>query len=570
MNRIYCLIILFLACALSSNAQYIRYTVQLKDKKGSAFSLSQPTAFLSAKSIQRRARQNIPLDSTDLPVSKIYLDSLSRISGVTIINTSRWLNNVLVEAPDSAAVVKINSFPFVFNLTPVSLHPGMPHGPPIFKNIGGEKPAIALTATNSFRVYASDAVLEDTINYGTNYPQVHIHEGEYLHKRGFRGQDITIAILDAGFRSYQSNPAFDSLRAGNQILGEYDFVNNEFEVNTDDAHGANCLSIMASNIPGHIVGTAPKANYYLFKSEDVYSEKPIEEQYWAVAAERADSAGADMISSSLGYSNFDDTLLSLTYSKRDGKTSPITIAANMAFKKGMIVTCSSGNSGEIPTDYKYVMCPADGDDVLAIGSVDVSGIISPFSSGGPNGAGKLKPNVVSVGSNTVFANIHGTVSTGSGTSYSNPNLAGLIACLWQAFTDMSNADIIDAVQRSADKFGNPNQRYGYGIPNMRIAYQLLEAKRKQRASLDIKNTFITAYPVPFRQSFTLYVKAPATGNAMIRILDINGKLVQVRSVQLHLGSYYNIHMNPAISSSGIYYLQYDDGKNRAILKLVRL
>jgi serine protease AprX len=568
MNSIYYLVLFSLLGAGSANAQYTRYTVQLKDKKGGAYSLSQPSAFLSARSIQRRTRQHILIDSTDLPVSRIYLDSISNINGVKIIFTSKWLNNVLVETTDSVAIEKIKSFPFVFHLTPVALK-GRQTG--ISKNIEGEKIAVAVAPIiNSFRTFNNNVLQEDSINYGANYLQVHIHEGEYLHKLGYRGQGITIAILDAGFRNYKENPAFDSLRQNNQISGEYDFVHNETSVDEDDSHGANCLSIMSANIPGQMVGTAPQANYYLFKSEDVASEKPVEEEYWVVAAERADSAGVDMISSSLGYSNFDDPALNLVYAQRDGKTAPITIAANMAVKKGMIVTISSGNSGTLNTDFKYVVCPADGNDVEAVGAVNTSGTIAPFSSGGPNGGGKLKPNIVSVGWNTVFVNINGTVSTGSGTSYSNPNIAGLIACLWQAFSDFTNREITDAVERSSDRYSHPDQRYGYGIPNMRIAYQLLEVKRKEKLNAILKKSWITAYPVPFRQSFNVYLKAPATGMASIRIVDAGGKLVQLKTVPVQQDGYYTIYMAPAISDSGIYYLQYSDGKNKAILQLVRL
>ena len=569
MKRFYFVILLCIAFAARSNAQYIRYAVQLKDKKGTAYSISQPSAFLSARSIQRRTRQNIPIDSADLPVSQVYLDSISMISGVRIMYTSKWLNNVLVEIPDSASLAKINSFPFVFHLTPVAITPPIHGQPAISKNIEEERPVLAgASAANVFRMFSGNAMLDDTINYGANYPQVHIHEGEYLHKLGFRGQGMTIAILDGGFRNYLTNPAFDSLRANNQILGEYDFVNNKTSVNEEHPHGANCFSILASNMPGQIIGTASKANYYLFKSEDVNSEKPIEEQFWVAAAERADSAGADMISSSLGYSNFDDTTLNLNYAQRDGKTAPVTIGANMAVKKGMIVTCSSGNSGGLNSDFKYVLCPADGDNVLAIGAVNASGTIAPFSSGGPNGAGKLKPNIVSVGWQTVYVNTYGVVSTGSGTSYSNPNIAGLIACLWQAFREFSNTDIMDAVQRSADRYSNPDEHYGYGIPNMRIAYQILETKRKEKLNAILKDSWITAYPVPFNQSFNVYLKAPLTGMAKIRIMDAAGKLIEIKSLQIQQGGYYNIYMAPAVTPSAIYYLQYNDGKNKSTLKLV--
>ncbi len=569
MNGIFYLIILVFGCTVSSSAQQIRFTVQFKDKQGSAYSVNQPAAFLSERSIQRRIKQNIPIDSTDLPVSRVYLDSLKKISGVKIINTSKWLNNALIEVADSALLQQLEPIHFINHLEAVGYRKLPDNKTAINKNIGKEK-QVADAPKSSPWIFSSNQMLDDAAEYGLNYPQVHIHEGEYLHKKGFRGQGIIIAMIDAGFMAYKTNHAFDSLRANNQIQAEHDFVNDEDDVNNDDLHGANCLSILAANLPGQMLGTAPKASYYLFKTEDTHAEKPEEEQYWAVAAERADSAGADMISSSLGYSNFDDTTLNLTYIKRDGRTAPITIAANMAFNKGMIVCSSSGNSGTLTNDFKYVMCPADGDHVMAVGSVGTDGIIAPSSSGGPNGAGKLKPNIVSVGYNAVYVNIFGNISTGSGTSYSNPNVAGLIACLWQAFSEFSNAEIMDAVEKSASRYNNPDMRYGYGIPNMRIAYQLLDAKRNTRDNLSKKNTFINVYPVPFRQSFNIFLKAPATGSANLRVLDEKGSLLQLMPVQLQKNLYYTFTMSPAVSSSGIYYLQYDDGQNKTTVKLMHL
>lgn len=559
----------FLWCFVTSavQAQSVRFTVQLADKRQTTYSLTNPGEYLSARAIARRTRQNIDIDSTDLPVCRAYVDSIANIPGVTVISTSKWLNNVLVEAPDTSTINQMHQFHFVRRLTPVGFRM-KPASAPRAVKISSNKPMH--DAAGRRLGSAANLMLADSLDYGANFPQVHIHEGEYLHNLGYRGAGIVIAVLDGGFYNYQANRAFDSLRANGQILGEYDFVDNEVDVNSDGAHGANCLSIIAANLPGEMIGTAPKASFYLLRSEELAHERPIEEQNWVVAAEYADSAGADMISSSLGYSSFDDTSLSLTYAMRDGRSSPVTMGANMAFRKGMIITCSSGNSGLLTTDYRFVMCPADGDDVLAIGATSTDGQIAPFSSGGPNGAGKLKPNVVSVGANTVFTNPSGVVSTGTGTSYSNPNLAGLIACLWQAFPEFTNRDIFDAVQRSGSRFLNPDERYGYGLPNMRIAYQLLDAKRKQRANLDQKRSFISAYPVPFLQSFTAFLRAPATANASLRILDAGGRLLESKAIQVQENQFYSVTMSPHIVASGTYYLQYDDGRNRSMIRLLRL
>ncbi len=566
MAKLFLLFIIFSGTVFVASAQTTRYTVYLKDKQGTSFHLSQPSSFLSAKSIQRRAKQNIAIDSTDLPVSQSYRDSLAAVPGVSIQHTSKWLNNILVELSDPAALNKINSFPFVVYTDAVAVK--KPAAPAIQKNNSEEK-VLDNAPANAASLYLETPV-QDSLSYGQSFSQIHLHEGEFLHKMGFRGQGMDIAIIDAGFFAYQTNPALDSVRMNNQVRMEYDFVNKETSVNEDNAHGANCFTILAANTPGMIVGSAPKANYYLFKTEETASEKPIEEEFWIFAAERADSAGADMISSSLGYSDFDDATQNITYTQRDGNTAPITIAADLAAKKGMIVMNSAGNSGQLTTDLKYMMCPADGDSVVAVGSVNRNGIISAFSSWGPNGKGKMKPNIVSMGEGTVLANRFGNPVKGNGTSYSNPNIAGLIACLWQAFPDLSNMDIINAVQKSADKYNSPDNRYGFGIPNMRIAFNFLELKRQEKLSLFLKDSWIRAYPVPFLQSFNVFVKAPNTGTASLRILDLSGKIVQTKTMSVQKDSYYNIMMSPPVSVSGIYFLQYKDEKNRTTLKLMKL
>jgi subtilisin family serine protease len=378
-------------------------------------------------------------------------------------------------------------------------------------------------------------------------------------------------VLDGGFNSYKSNPALDSVRNNHQVLGEYDFVKKETSVDEDNVHGANCFSIMAANRPGYIVGTAPKASYWLFRTEDVGSEKPVEEFNWVEAAERADSLGADMISSSLGYVNFDNAVYNHTLEDRDGNTSLITNGADMAVKKGMIVVNAAGNSGNASDDTKYVMCPADGDSVFTIGAVDNTGNIGGFSSWGPNAAGKLKPNVVSVGASAVYANTAGDPATGSGTSYATPNMAGLVACLWQAFYEFSNMDIIDAVQKSADKYNSPDERYGYGIPNFRVAYSILDAKRTAKTNAILNGKWIVAFPVPYRQSFTVMLKAPSSGMANLRVFDATGNMLLEKSMLVNQGSNYTIPMN--LSSKhhrGVFYLQYADGSNATTLKLISL
>lgn len=562
MRKVYLLSLFLLLSAAASFAQSIRLTVKLKYKKATGYSLSQPSAFLSEKAIERRTKQNLLIDSTDLPVNRPYLDSIRNIPGVSILSSSKWLNQVLVETENADAINAINSLTFVAHTRAVAKRNRKRNEvqlASIYEEKSSSTPSIAT------------AVTADTINYGSNYQQVHIHEGEFLHNNGFRGQGMTVAILDAGFFKYTTNPAFDSVRINGQVLGAYDFVNDETSVDEDNVHGANCFSIMAANRPGQIVGTAPGASYWLLRTEDASSERPIEEHNWIEAAEWADSAGVDMISSSLGYTNFDDPSYNHSYAQRDGNSVLITIAADMAAKKGILVMNSAGNSGNNSDDTRFIMCPADGDSVFTVGAVNNSGVIGGFSSWGPNSAGKVKPNIVSVGAGAIYANINGDPVAGNGTSYSNPNIAGLVACLWQAFSEFTNMEIIDAVQKSADRYLNPDDRYGYGIPNFREAYTILLNKREERTNSILKGKWITAFPIPFSQLFTLFIKAPSTGTANIRILDITGRLILEKNMSVQQGMYYNFRMAPpGTQRYGTYFLQYFDGKNKSVLKLMSL
>lgn len=474
MRRYFTLILLVTLTAVTAKAQYTRHIVQFTDKKGTQGAIANPSAYLSAKAIARRTIQNIAIDSTDLPISKAYIDSIASVPNVTILNRSKWLNQILIRTSDAAALAKINSFPFVKSRTGVA---------PRININGREMQSKKLDEGSELEVPLSTTRVQGTqdiqLDYGGTTNQIKIHKGEFLHNLGFTGGAITFAILDGGFLAYKTNPALDSVRLQGRILGEWDYVANEASVNEDNNHGANCFTIIAANKPGLIVGSSPHSKFWLLRTEDVSSEYIVEEQNWAAAAEFADSTGVDMISCSLGYYDFDDPAFDHSYAQRDGNTSMVTKAADLAAHKGMMVMNSAGNSGALNNEDKYVSCPADGDSVVAVGAVTTAGVIASFSSWGPNGAGKLKPNIVSVGQNTVYANTSGVVVAGNGTSYSNPNIAGLIACFWQAFPEFNNMQLLDLVQRSADRFANPDMRYGYGIPDFRKAFVLA---LQQRAS----------------------------------------------------------------------------------------
>jgi len=354
-------------------------------------------------------------------------------------------------------------------------------------------------------------------------------------------------------------------------LGTYDYVNGKQSVNEENDHGAFCLSIIAANEPGKMVGSAPKAKFWLFKTEDVNSEYPVEEQNWIAAAEFADSAGADIISTSLGYGYFDDSSFNHSYSERDGHTTMITRAANFAVAKGMIVTASAGNTGEAIDESKYVDSPADADSVLTVGATDANGDIAVFSSWGPNASGSTKPNVVSVGEGTAIAALNGNPIMGNGTSFSNPNMAGLVACLWQAFPEFNNHDILGAVQQSADRYSHPDDRYGYGIPDFTRAYTLLENKRNFLHYITIMgDQWISVYPVPFTNNFTVVFKPAVSGKADLQLLDVTGRILETKSIAVTANVFSYMQFDHSyFLRKGIYFIHYDDHNQKKTLKVIR-
>jgi hypothetical protein len=529
---------------IQAQAQYPKLIVQLTDKANNTFALSNASQFLSPRAIQRRTRHNIPIDSADLPVTPLYIDNIRATGNVTILSTSKWLNQVLIQTTDQNALNKIRSLPFIKSLQGIGYR--------INNNVEYEKfkeevkPLVQTSANSQLRIAA------DYYNYGNSYNQVHIHEGEFLHNKGYRGENIQIAVMDAGFLQYKTITAFDSIRMNGQVLGERDFVAYDNTVNEDDSHGMYCLSILSANWPGRMVGTAPKSNYWLIRTENAAGEYPIEEHNWVVGAEFADSTGSDMISSSLGYSDFDDPSFNHSYNDFYKNSTMVTRGATIAAKKGMIVMNSAGNEGG--NNWKYIIFPSDADSVCAVGAVDASGNIASFSSYGY--PGKVKPNIVSVGAGTVIAGLNNQAQRGNGTSFSNPNIAGLVACLWQAFPNFNNTKILDAVYKSSNRYNNPDNRFGFGIPNLKRAYQLL--KKDQNTAL-YGNETLFATPNPFTVQIDVTFIGQSTGNAKLDLLNASGQVVATQSFSIEKEEIYSYSFsNLNTLAGGVYKVRYTD------------
>ena len=454
---------------VSSHAQFTRYFVKLKDKGGSPYSLSNPLAYLSQRAIDRRTKYGNALDSSDLPVTPSYITQIKNVPNVTVLNISKWLNAIAIQTSDPNAITAINGFSFVRSSSGIASRTENPSRADQ-RDSKFESEFILLNNSN----LQTEQLTGDYYNYGDkSYNEIHLHNGEFLHNIGLRGQGMQIAMLDNGFNNYTSSAlhAFDSANANKQILGTWDFVAHEQNVANDGTHGMSCFSTIVANIPGQFVGKAPKANFWLYQTEDNASEYPIEELNWTCGAEKADSSGADVISSSLGYTTFNNASLNHTYADMNGNTTMAAIAADLAVKKGMLVFIAIGNSG---TDsWHYLGTPADGDSVIAVGAVNSNGVVGNFSSYGPSSDGQVKPDVASTGVAAMVQTSGGAIGTSNGTSFACPNMAGLGTCLWQGFPELNNMKIRTALWMSGNKATAPDDRVGYGIPDMKKAVMFL-------------------------------------------------------------------------------------------------
>ena len=444
-----------------AEAQFTRYVVKLKNKGGTPFSFSAPTAYLSQKAINRRTKYGIALDSTDLPVTPIYVSQIGAITNVTVLNVSKWHNSVAIQTSDPNAITTINALSFVQSVSPIAAR---------VQNTSNQKFNVTEQAYNPSQ--RSTQITTDFFNYGMgSLNEINLHKGQFLHNIGLRGQGMVIAMLDGGFFNYNTLDAMDSIIVNNQVLDTWDFYSKNATVSDDHWHGMQCLSTIAANIPGQFIGKAPKANFMLYRTEDVSSEYPIEEFNMVCGMERADSAGADLISASIGYFEFDDAVFNHSYADMNGNTTISAVGADLAVKKGILFVSAAGNEGG--RSWHYILTPADGDSVLAVAAVHINGNVAGFSSYGPSSDGQVKPDVASIGDDALVQTTFNSIGIGDGTSFACPNMAGLSAILWQGFPEVNNMRIVKALRESGSIASAPNDRIGYGIPDLKIAFGTL-------------------------------------------------------------------------------------------------
>jgi subtilisin family serine protease len=440
--------LLSIAGVLSASDSYY-FRLYLRDKGPNDFALHEPERFLSTAAVERRMLREVFVDGTDFPVSQAYLDEL-RAAGAVPVVTSKWMKTVVVECADSTDVEQLTAMPFVDSLRCVwRCKDGM----------GTANPC----ADDTARFISAGAPLEDA--YGNARKQIEMLNGARIHEAGYRGKDMRIAVIDAGFENVDRIDAFASLK----LVGTHNIVFPERSVFCEDNHGTKALSCLAADLHGVMRGAAPEASYLLIKSEDTRGEFPIEEDYWAAAVEYADSVGVDVISSSLGYFRFDSLPDYYTTEDTDGQTAFVTKVAGIAAAKGMLVVVSAGNEGN--GTWSKITFPADAQDVLAVGSITSDREKSFFSSVGMTADYRIKPDVVALGTSVCVINSSGQTQFTNGTSFSAPTVAGMAACLWQAFPLLKNKELIELIKASSSQCQNPDVQLGYGIPDIFNAYQ---------------------------------------------------------------------------------------------------
>lgn len=507
------------------------YWYYFTDKNDNGHNTGQPETFLSQRSIDRRGWQALPVDEADLPVTPHYIDSLEAL-GIKIVHTSKWLNGVLVTSNDTLLADTLYRLPFVDSL-PWKPDPGNRYFPAMPRGTRFDPPL--------------ETPPDYSYGYGEN--QVKQLDLDYLHQKGYTGSGVIIAVLDGGFLELPALPVFQEPLAAGQILAQRNYVNRTEESYSRSGHGTSVSSVIIGNWPDSLVGTAPGTSLILAITEDVLQETRIEEYAWIEAAEWADSLGADIINTSLGYTTFDDPSTNYSYRDMDGKTAAISVANSMAADRGMVSVTSAGNSGN--DNWYYIGAPADATNILAVGAVDPEGSLASFSSRGPTYDRRIKPDVAAMGLMTAVQSTDGNIRLGAGTSYASPLIAGATALLWQAYPTLPSKTLMQWIIESGDRAQAPDIDYGYGIPSFKAAFHAITSTGNYLASDELK-----IFPNPCTDILHMVVPQAGSSDYNVTVYDLQGRIM--------LNSNTTIPGSLELPSSihpGIYILQLENSGN---------
>lgn len=523
MKKIYC-VLFFLVYVLGFSQEDA--WVYFKDKPNAQYYFENPLQMLSQRSLDRRSNQNIALDSKDVPIYQPYIGQINASPGIMVKAKSKWLNAVHIRG----SVSNIQNLQSLFFVDSIQFANRT-------LNVYGKRNNSA--GANKVTIQNKNLEVATTFAYGNSSNQVEMVNAHLLHQSNNTGTGKIIAVFDSGFSAVNAITPFQRMFNNQFYLGGYNFVAGNTNVFSTHNHGTMTLSCMTGYVDGQLVGTAPDASYYLFITEDIFEENPVEESYWVEAAEMADSLGVDIISTSLGYFGYDNPNYSYTYQDMTGNTAFASKGANIAFSKGMIVVASAGNSGNSSTP--NVGVPAEATNVLAVGAVKFDETYATFSSIGPSFDGRVKPDVMAKGQSTTISDTNGNIVTASGTSFSCPIIAGAIASFWQAIPWASNQQVVDLVKQSSDRFSNPNNQFGYGIPDFQLALNMAQLIVQEN---DIEN--FSVFPNPVKNTFSISFPN-YTEIAQLLIYNNLGQKVLEK----------NIYSNDIVSlegfSSGIYF-----------------
>lgn len=548
MRRLFVLMTLLLIVGVTAYSQIApdRYWIQFADKNNTPYSIDRPEEFLSERAIQRRIKYGIALDEKDIPVNPSYIEAVKK-TGAVILNPSKWLNGVTVEVYDNSVLDAISGLPFVNKTRALYDEP--------------------LKQMLKERSYFQETNIETIMNtsglrgyYGGALIQIDLLNGIALHDMGYRGEGMWIGICDSGYQGADAHDAFQNMMEEDRLLGTKDFVYKNGVVYSDDHHGTACLSLMAGYMPGVYVGTAPKASYFLCRTENINSENVIEEYNWVSAAEYMDSLGIDIISTSLGYVSFDDAEMSHVYEDFDGKTCVITIGAEIASSKGILCVVAAGNEGD--TQFPYIGAPGDAKNVLTVGGVKMDGKKAGFSSIGPTYDGRIKPDVMSFAYAVTVASPSNNFYEGNGTSFAAPSLAGMVACYWQARNDVSEDKIREMIKKSANNYSTPNSNYGYGIPDFKRALDMLNLE-----DCDIFNKKTPFYVYPNPSNGKVKLSLDCKEKVMVQVFDMFGKKIYCFDNEVDSVEYIDVCLSNL--KAGVYIIRIDGEKNNSTVKLIK-
>ncbi len=525
-------------------AQEQEALVFFADKNGIESSMANPLTILSQRAIDRKQKYNVPIDAADVPVNPGYISMLKQHADIAVLAKSKWLNAAFVRG-DQQAIESLQSSDNVQRIEFMD------------KNLSDSLQL--LKPVENKNKWDFPIKNRTKIDYGTSKNQTEMITINKLHDQDYTGDGMLIAVLDSGFPGVYDNIAFAKAKKENHLLGTYDFIDREKDVEEVDDHGALTLSDMCANLSSYLVGTAPDASYYLFRTEDAATETPAEEAYWLEALERADSLGVDVVNTSLGYRDFfDNPNYNHTYKDLDGKTTLAARAANIAFDKGLLIVVSAGNEGQ--GDFNTVGTPADSPNVLTVGAVDLDGHYIGFSSRGPTSDGRIKPDVMAQGSPAAAIDPEGEVTFVYGTSFSAPITAGAVACLWQALPWLDNGQIMQLVRESASTYDTPTDSLGYGIPNFEKALEkgkLLKLKKKH----DPQGFEVAGNPV---ENYITLIFPKNSGSVSCTLYDLLGTKIKTAILKPSANT-----MEVSSLSRGIYILTVKTDSGNKSFKIIK-